>query len=75
MSGETVSGETVAELDAFPAPWGREIKLQAVLHESGLRMLRIRIKEGSRFTVMDIDEETATRWGEAMAGWAGGAAT
>ncbi len=68
-----MSDETVTELDSFPAPWGREVKLQAVLHESGLRMLRIRIKEGSRFTVMDIDEETAERWATAMAGWAGGA--
>ena len=69
-----MSEETVTPLDSFPAPWGREVKLQTVLHESGLRMLRIRIKEGSRFTVMDIDEETATRWAAAMTGWAGGAA-
>jgi len=41
-----------------------------VRHESGLRMLRVRIKEGSRFTVMDIDEDTASRWGKAMSSWA-----
>jgi len=68
-----VSAETVTPLDSFPAPWNREVTLQAVRHDSGLRMLRIRIKEGKRFTVMDIDEETARRWGEAMTGWAKGA--
>lgn len=54
----------------FPAPWNRHITLQAVEHDSGLRMLRVRIKEGTRFTVMDIDAKTATRWAAAMADWA-----
>lgn len=67
-----MSAETVTPLDSFPAPWNKEVTLQAVVHDSGLRMLRIRIKEGRRFTVMDIDEETAGRWGRAMAGWAAG---
>jgi len=65
-----VSEETVTPLDSFAAPWNRDVVLQAVLHDSGLRMLRIRIREGKRFTVMDIDEETALRWGAAMTGWA-----
>jgi len=68
-----VSSETVTPLDTFPAPWNREVTLQAVVHESGLRMLRIRIREGKRFTVMDIDEDTASRWGRAMTDWAHGA--
>jgi len=67
-----VSDETVSELDRFDAPWNRQVTLQDVRHESGLRMLRIRIKEGTRFTVMDIDEDTAARWGKAMSGWAAG---
>jgi len=65
-----VSEETVSELDRFNAPWNKQVTLQDVRHESGLRMLRIRIKEGSRFTVMDIDEDTAARWGKAMSSWA-----
>jgi hypothetical protein len=31
--------------------------------------LRIHIREGNRFTVMDINEEIATRWGDAMTKW------
>jgi len=65
-----VSEETVSELDRFDAPWNKQVTLQDVRHESGLRMLRVRIKEGSRFTVMDIDEDTASRWGKAMSSWA-----
>ncbi len=65
-----MSGEVVSPLDEFAAPWNRHVTLQAVRHDSGLRMLRIRIKEGTRFTVLDIDEETAARWAGAMAAWA-----
>jgi hypothetical protein len=35
-----------------------------------MRVLRIRIREGSRFTVMDVNPETATRWAGVMNDWA-----
>jgi hypothetical protein len=66
-----VSNEVVNTLDEFAAPYGRKITLESVQHESGLRMLRMRIREGSRFTVMDIDEDTAMRWSSVMRNWAG----
>ncbi len=66
-----MSGETVSPLDEFAAPWNKQVTLQAVVHDSGLHMLRIRIKEGTRFTVLDLDRETAARWAGAMAAWAG----
>jgi Family of unknown function (DUF6967) len=69
-----MSGETVVPLTQFAAPYGRDVVLQAVEHESGLRMLRVRIREGRRFTVMDLDPDTAARWGEAMRDWAADAA-
>jgi hypothetical protein len=65
-----VSDEIVSALDSFPAPYGRQVSLDDVKHDSGLRMLRLRIREGSRFTVMDIDEATATRWASVMSSWA-----
>jgi hypothetical protein len=34
-----------------------------------MRVLRIHIREGNRFTVMDIDAKTASRWGDAMSDW------
>jgi hypothetical protein len=35
-----------------------------------MSLLRIRIREKSRFTVFDIDPATAENWGRAMQQWA-----
>jgi hypothetical protein len=68
--GQAVSEETVTPLTKIAAPYGREVVLESVEHESGLRMLRIRIREGRRFTIMDIDADTAERWSTVMSAWA-----
>ena len=50
---------------------GQEIELHQVEYSGGgMALLRVRIREGKRFTVFDIDPETAQQWGEAMAAWA-----
>jgi hypothetical protein len=36
----------------------------------GTSLLRIRIREGKRFTIFDIDPVSARQWGEAMQRWA-----
>ena len=35
-----------------------------------MRLLRTRIREKSRFTVFDIDPQSARLWGEALLRWA-----
>lgn len=62
----------VSELEKFRIPLGnQEIELQQIDHvEGGMSMLRIRIREGRRFTIFDIDPATARRWGNAMQQWA-----
>ena len=60
----------VTRLNKFSAPYGKEVKLENVVYENGMRVLRIHIREGYRFTVMDIDENTASGWGAAMTDWA-----
>ncbi len=67
MSGP---GETVTRLERFQAPYGREVELQEVLFEGGMKLLRLRIREGKRFTIMDLDPETAAHWARVMGGWA-----
>jgi len=59
-------------LESFAVPLGGQaIELQEVVHAAdGMALLRIRIREGKRFTVFDIDPQTARRWGEAMTAWA-----
>ena len=50
---------------------GQEIELQQIDHEAGgMSLLRTRIREKSRFTVFDIDPQTARDWGQALLRWA-----
>ncbi len=49
---------------------GQEIDLQQIDYvHGGISLLRIRIREGRRFTVFDIDSATAAAWGDAMLRW------
>ncbi len=65
-----MTGETVTELETFQAPYGREVRLQDVEYESGMRLLRVTIREGRRFTTLELDAETAAHWGSALTRWA-----
>lgn len=50
---------------------GQEIELQQLDHDAGgMSLLRTRIREGSRFTVFDVDAQTARAWGDALLRWA-----
>ena len=59
-------------MEKFVVPLGGQmIDLQEVNHiGGGMRLLRVRIREGKRFTVFDIDPASARGWGEAMVAWA-----
>jgi len=61
----------VTPLTKLRAPiGGQEIELQQIDYViGGLSLLRVRIREGRRHTVFDIDAATATAWGEAMLRW------
>ena len=62
----------ISELSKFKVPLGnQEIELQQIDHiEGGMSLLRIRIREGKRFTIFDIDPATARLWADAMQRWA-----
>ena len=50
---------------------GQEIELQSLAFDTGgPEFLRVRIREGRRFTVFDVDAGTARDWAAAMARWA-----
>lgn len=50
---------------------GQQIELQQVDFDGGgMALLRTRIREGSRFTIFDIDPATARAWGQALLAWA-----
>ena len=62
----------ITPLKQLRAPLDKqEIELQQIDFEAGgLSLLRTRIREGSRFTVFDIDPLTAQDWGQALLDWA-----
>ena len=50
---------------------GQEIELQQIDYDGGgMSLLRTRIRENSRFTVFDVDPQTAEAWGRALLQWA-----
>jgi hypothetical protein len=61
----------ITSLGIFKAPLGgQEIELQQFVHDGGgMPLLRVRIRERSRFTVFEIDPQTAGAWGTAMLRW------
>lgn len=61
----------VTPLNKMRAPLGgQEIELQQIDFDGGgISLLRTRIREKSRFTVFDIDPQTAQAWGEALLAW------
>lgn len=63
---------TLTPLEKFTIPVGLQvIELQQVDFEGGsMRLLRTRIREKSRFTVFDIDAQSARLWGESLLRWA-----
>jgi hypothetical protein len=65
------SYKTVAR---FKVPLGgQEIELQEVVHEAGgMPLLRVRIRERTRFTIFELDPVTARTWGDAMRCWGEG---
>jgi hypothetical protein len=64
-----VSAENKTRIATVVAPYRREVWLDDVRFESGMRLLRVTIKEGRRFTQLDLDEETADQWGQTMLDW------
>jgi len=62
----------IKELIKIRIPLGnQEIELQQIDHaEGGMSLMRVRIREGKRFTIFDIDPGAAEQWALAMQQWA-----
>ena len=64
-----MTDEKLTRLERFQAPYNREITLDDIVHESGMQMLRVTVREGRRFTIFDLDAPTAAYWGVALTNW------
>ena len=65
-----MSEPTVSPLDEFPAPFNKQIKVQEVTFDNEFKLMRIQIREGKRFTTLELDPDTAHKWGKLMLRWA-----
>jgi len=63
---------TITPLEKLTIPLGGQvIELQQLDYAGGgMSLLRTRIREKSRFTVFEIDPQSARLWGEALLRWA-----
>lgn len=63
---------TITPLEKLICPLGGQvIELQQLDYDAGgMSLLRTRIRERSRFTVFEIDPQTALLWGQALLSWA-----
>jgi len=66
-----VSDQELLSLEKFSTPFGAEVELLEVRFEGDVNLLRVRIRQGSRFTDLELDPVTARRWADAMTAWAG----
>ncbi len=64
-----MDGEEKERLETLIAPFGREVRLDEVRFDSGMRLLRVTIREGKRITALDIDAQTALAWAQIMKNW------
>ncbi len=63
--------DEITKLDKFVvSPFKQEIELEQVDYEAGFTTLRVKIRERSRFTIFDVDTQTAEYWGNALINWA-----
>jgi len=66
-----VNTQDTESLEKFTTPFGAEVELLEVRFEDDVRLLRVRIRQGSRFTDLDLDPVTARTWADALTAWSG----
>jgi hypothetical protein len=69
--GGALSDQDLQSLEKFTTPFGAEVELLEVRFEGEVKMLRVRIRQGTRFTDLDLDPVTAKQWADRMTAWSG----
>jgi len=68
MAGEFE--EEVNDLGKFDLPYGREVRMEEIVFEGGMKLLRLRFREGKRHTVIELDGPSAANWANVLGPWA-----
>lgn len=64
--------EKITHLNSIDLPYGKNIALQNVDYENGTKVLRVRVREGNRFTIFDLDVNTAGLLSDELRAWIDG---
>lgn len=62
--------ESMDLIEVVNAPWHKELTVSQANYEGGFKMLHIRIKEGKRFTDLELDPITAAHLAAMIGDWA-----
>lgn len=62
--------EDLREIAAYDLPYRRKAELKEVTYDSGMKMLRLILREGHRITQVELDADTAAALSDAMGDWA-----
>ena len=62
--------QSISDIEEINAPWNKLVTIQEATYEGGFKMVRLRIKEGKRFTDLELDSETAANLAELLRKWA-----
>ena len=63
------TGQTITDIEEFNAPWNKTVTMQNVAYDGGANFIRFRIKEGKRFTDLELDPATARRLIDLIRTW------
>ncbi len=61
--------EDISVIKKIPAPFGKEVEFFQVTYDNGFRFLRLQIREGKRFTTLDLDINTVKEWSDMINQW------
>ncbi len=67
MSGAIENTEILGELEM---PWNKQVTAAQITYEGGMAMLRLRIREGRRFTDLELMPENAAALAAILDKWA-----
>lgn len=57
-------------MEQITAPFGQVIEIRQIFHDSGVRLLRIIIRDGGKYFTLELDPAAAHSWGKQMVEWA-----
>ena len=65
-----MTSEVITDIAELELPYGRRATLKNVEFEGGMKMLRVTLREGRRFTIFDLDSDCAREFGNQLSNWA-----